>query len=206
MRKFHWISMVLLAAPFAFANACGGDDTAAPGGGAGTSTGSSGAGGDGTAGTSSTGGSSGSATGTGGSGGSASTGGSAGTGGSGTGGMAGTAAPDGGGGGSASKDAAAETASSDDGSSTKCTTANDPGLGKSCLDLCNGYFKNCKALAETASKYTDQAACVADCKTLAQPALCCRANHAVTLSDIATPTPDQLTTHCPHIIGTMLCP
>ena len=42
MRKFHWISMALLAAPFAFANACGGDDTA-PGGTAGSSTGSSGA-------------------------------------------------------------------------------------------------------------------------------------------------------------------
>jgi len=204
MRKFHWISMALLAAPFAFTNACGGDDTA-PATGAVSSGGSSGAGGSGTAGTSSTGGSSGSATSTGGSSGSASTGGSSGSGGSGTGGTAGGAAGDGAGGSASVKDAAAESASSDDGSSTKCTTANDPGLGKSCKDLCDGYFKNCKTHTATASKYTDQAACVTDCKTLTQPQLCCRANHAVTLSAIATPTASDLDTHCPHLIGMAPC-
>lgn len=204
MRKFHWISMVLLAAPFAFANACGGDDTA-PGGTAGSSAGSSGAGGDGTAGTSSTGGSSGSAS-TGGSSGSASTGGSAGTAGSGTGGMAGTAAPDSGGGGSATSGDAAAEASTDDGASAKCTNGNATGGdGKSCADVCGTYFKICKARPATADTYATQAACVTACKALTQVQLCCRAQHAATLSSQANPDNDYIDLHCPHVIGMNPC-
>lgn len=205
MRKFHWISMALVAAPFALAGACGGDDTA-PAGGAGTSTGSSGSGGSGTAGTTSPGGSSGSATSSGGSSGSASPGGSSGSGGSGTGGMAGTAAPDSGGAGSATKgDAAAETASGDDGSSTKCTVANDPGNGKSCADVCSVYFKSCTTIASTMSTYANMAACVTTCKGLTQTQLCCRALHAATIAGNANPNMDYLNLHCPHIIGMNPC-
>ncbi len=202
MRKLHWISMSLVAAPFAFMGACGGDDTTT-GGGAGSSS-TAGSGGSGTAGTRSSGGSSGSGTSSGGSAGSAATAGSSGSGGAATGGAAGTSAPDSGGSGTASTgDAAAETAAGDNGASTKCTLANDPGNGKSCMDLCDGYFTNCKAHAATASKYDNKAACVTDCKTLTQPQLCCRANHAVTLS--AMPTQDNIDMHCPHLIGMNPC-
>jgi hypothetical protein len=209
MRKLHWISMALVVAPFAFAGACGGDDTTGGGAGAaGTSTGSSGSGGSGMAGTSSSGGSSGSGTSSGGSSGSVNTGGSSGSAGAGTGGMAGTAAPDSGGGGSAGAgtgDAAAETAGGDDGSSTKCTVANDPGIGKSCKDLCDGYFKTCKERTATMSTYANQAACVTACKGLTQAQMCCRALHAVTVSTTPGMNDAYYDMHCGHVIGMSPC-
>jgi hypothetical protein len=204
MRKLHWISMALIAAPFALAGACGGDDTTG-GGAAGTSTGSSGSG---TAGTSSSGGSAGSTTGSSGSAGSTNTAGSLGTGGSGTGGttggMAGTAAPDSGGAGTASKDAATETAV-DDGSSTKCTVATDPANGKSCADYCTAFYKVCTARPVTMNTYTSPADCVTKCKAFNQSQLCCRAQHAVTVAANPDGGTDYLDAHCGHTIGIGLC-
>jgi hypothetical protein len=207
MRKFHWISMALVVAPFAFTGACGGDDTTT-GGGAGTSAGSSGSGGSGTAGTNSSGGSSGTATSVGGSSGSG-TSGSGGSAGAGTGGMAGTAAPEGGAGsaGAGSGDAAAETAS-DDGSSTKCTNGQAAGGdGKSCADVCGAYFMYCTTIAATMNTYASSAACVSACKALTQTQLCCRAQHGATIlgASAATRTMDYLNMHCPHVIGKDPC-
>jgi hypothetical protein len=49
------------------------------------------------------------------------------------------------------------------------------------------------------------AACVSNCKTLTQTQLCCRGQHAVTLSNLANRMQTDLDTHCPHIIGKSPC-
>jgi hypothetical protein len=123
--------------------------------------------------------------------------------------MAGTSAPDsgsGGSGGSSKGDAAAESAAADDGSSTKCTNGNAAaGDGKSCKDLCDGYFKVCTNVTGVMGTYADHAACVTACKALTQVQLCCRAQHAVTISTMANPTAQELQDHCGHVIGKAPC-
>jgi hypothetical protein len=123
--------------------------------------------------------------------------------------MAGTSAPDSGGGGSAGAskgDAAAESAAADDGSSTKCTNGNAAaGDGKSCKDLCDGYFKVCTTVPGAMGTYADHAACVTACKTLTQVQLCCRAQHAVTIAGAVNPSASDLQMHCGHVIGMAPC-
>jgi hypothetical protein len=122
--------------------------------------------------------------------------------------MAGTSSPDSGssGTGGSKGDAAAESAAADDGSSVKCTSGNAAtGDGKSCKDLCDGFFKVCTTVPGAMGTYADKAACVTACKALTQVQLCCRALHAVTIASANNPSASDLQQHCGHVIGMSPC-
>jgi hypothetical protein len=189
MRKLHWVSMVLLAAPIAFASACGGDDTS--GGGTGGSTGTGGTTGTG-------GGDTGGSTGTGG----GDTGGSTGTGGGDTGGSTGTGGTtdDGGTGGAATDDGGTGgSATTDDGgggeaAAAKACTMDGDSKGKTCDDYCTAWDDNCAGEAGFMDVYANTDACMAACAAFNDSQLCCRITHAGLASGAADP-------HCFHAQG-----
>ncbi len=220
MRKLHWVSLALIAAPVVLMHACGGDDTSpAPT----TSTGGSG----GTGG-SATGGSGGSSTG--GSGGSA-TGGSAGTGGSATGGTGGTAGSggmkDGGGTGGTSTSDAGDAAKGDTGltdspSSTDAPgdaggskTCTDPaaymdsGIGLSCNDYCKTFMDVCNSdpiLGDSGAFYANEGDCRSKCNAFSQAQLCCYAVHVNNAEKFDGGTRSAHCTHAAGAAGQNVCP
>ena len=186
MRKLHWVSMVLLAAPIAFASACGGDDTS--GGGTGGSTGTGGAtgtGGSDTGGSGTGGGDTGGSTGTGGS----DTGGSTGTGGTtDEGGTGGAATDDGGTGGSTTDDGGNHT---EGGAALVCpdTYEQEVARGATCQDYCDCMTGTCD------TKFADNDACMTACMAITVDQLCCRTYHCNNAKG------GNAELHCNHAVG-----
>jgi hypothetical protein len=209
MRKLHWVSLALIAAPLVLMHACGGDDTTpAPASGTAGSGGSGGSGGSATGGGgnggSATGGSATGGGGNGGSatGGSAGKGGSAGSGGSATDGGGGTTSSEGGD--AAKSDAISDAASTSDANAT-CGDDASPGNGQSCKDYCTLFLAICNSntkVTDSGSFYSSNGDCMSKCNALSQTALCCRAYHVNNANGDAADAKD---THCPHAAGLSLC-
>jgi hypothetical protein len=187
MRKLHWVSIVLLAAPLAFVGACGDDDSSGSGTG-GSGTGGGGTGGGGTGG-SETGGS---GTGGGETGGSGTGGGE--TGGGGTGGATddggtGGAADDGGGTGGAADDGG----TSEGGGDKVCPNdyAQEVARGATCQDYCDCMADTC------GTQFANVDACMAACNAMTVDQLCCRTWHCNNAKG------GNAETHCQHAIGMM---
>ena len=187
MRKLHWVSIVLLAAPIAFASACGDDDSGGGATGGSTGTGGGGTGGGGTGGGGTGGSETGGTTGTGGS----ETGGTTGTGGTVDDGGTGGSADDGGGTGGAADDGGGT-----EGGGEKVCPDDYPQMvaqGATCRDYCDCMMATC------ASKFADDAACMTACAAITVDQLCCRTYHC----DNATK--GNTDTHCGHAVGMDLC-
>jgi hypothetical protein len=228
MRKLHWVSLALVAAPVVLMHACGGDDTS-PGGTAGSggsttsTTGTGGSGGSGTTGTTGTAGT----TGSGGTTGTAGTTGSGGTAGSKTDGGGG--ATEGGGGsategGAGSKveggagstaeggDAPSESAVSDAGNTRTCTDPSaymDSGLGQSCTDYCKTFLAVCNsdsALGDSGAFYANEGDCHTQCAAFSQAQLCCYAVHVQKAADADGGTRSLHCTHAAGLPGNGQCP
>jgi hypothetical protein len=208
MRKLHWVSMALIAAPVALIIHCGGDDTTpAPAGSTGTGGSSTTAGGKGgTAGAATTGGGAGATGGTagrGGSGGSGGTGGSAGSGGTG-------GKTDGGGGtgGSGTDGGLVPDVLTDaPGATLACTDPNGymdgGGVGTTCVQYCQAYFAVCNANPAVAADagmgyYTGQDDCVTKCHGFNQAQICC---YAVHVNNASLMDASGAAVHCKHAAG-----
>jgi hypothetical protein len=201
MRKLHWISLSLVAAPLVLMHACGGDDST-PGGSAGSGTagkgGSGGSGGGGTGGTA-----------TGGSGGA--TGGSAGSGGAKTDGGGGTTTE--GGAGSKADGAAGGLPDvvvgdalldviSDGAANKRCEDDASPGSGQTCNDFCDKFMATCNddaIFADAGGKpFSSPGECRQQCATFGGAALCCYITH---VDNAIRYDGGTRSTHCTHAAG-----
>ena len=226
MRKLHFVSLALIAAPLVLMHACGGDDTAAPAGSAGSGgSGTAGSAGSGTAGA----GTAGSTTGTAGSspgGGGAGTGGTkadgGGTGGTAPDGSAGTGGTADGGDAAPKLDVAVPDLGIGDsvlvsdalGPGKTCTDPaayNEAAVGGNCHDYCMTFISTCNtdpAVAGDAGGkfYANEGECQTKCGTFSQAQLCCYSEH---VNNAAAATGATRSMHCTHAAGTpdqSVCP
>ncbi len=219
MRKLHWVSLALIAAPVVLMHACGGDDTA-PGGTAGSGgSGTAGSAGSGTAGKAGTAGTSGTA-GTAGSGAGGSSAGAAGSkadsgpDGTGTGGS--TTEGGAGSGGSASTEggdalkldvavpdvAVPDVVIGDAPANNVCNNDASSAKAKSCADYCDTFFATCNddaVFADAGGKpYANNGACRSSCSGFTQDQLCCYLEH---VNNAANADGGLRSTHCTHAAG-----
>jgi hypothetical protein len=229
MRKLHWVSLALVAAPLVLMHACGGDDTspggtAGSGGSTGSTTGTGGSGGSttggtttGTAGTTGSGGTAGT-TGTGGTAGSAGSktdgggGATEGGGGSSTEGGAGSKVEGGAGSTAEGGDSASEVSVGDAGNAKACTDPAaymDSGLGQTCTDYCKTFLAVCNgdsALGDSGAFYTNEGDCHTKCAAFSQAQLCCYAVHVQKAADNDGGARSAHCTHAAGLPGNGVCP